>query len=75
MVDGSYLRLKNVQISYRWESPFMKRIGLQYATLSVIGDNLHVWDKVGIWDPAQTQDSGMKYPIQRIYTLQVQLKF
>lgn len=75
MVSGNYLRLKNVQISYRWENPFMKRIGLQHATLSLIGDNLHVWDKVGLWDPAQTKDSGMKYPIQRIYTLQVQLKF
>ncbi len=75
MVSGSYLRLKNVQISYRWEKPFMQRIGLQNATFSLIGDNLHVWDKVGIWDPAQTKDSGMKYPIQRIYTLQVQLKF
>lgn len=75
MVDGGYLRLKNVQISYRWKSPFMERIGLQYATISLVGDNLHVWDKVSLWDPAQTKESGMKYPIQRIYTLQVQLKF
>ncbi len=75
MVSGAYLRLKNVQISYRWKSRFMERIGLQSATFSLIGDNLHVWDKVGIWDPAQAKESGMKYPIQRIYTLQVQLKF
>lgn len=75
MVDGDYIRLKNIQLSYRWDSEILKNIGLQSATLSLIGDNLAIWDKVGLWDPAQTADSGLKYPIQRIYTLQVQLKF
>lgn len=75
MVDGSYLRLKNVQVSYLWKANWMRRIGLQSATLSFIGDNLHVWDKVELYDPAQGGDKGIKYPLQRVYTLQVQLKF
>lgn len=75
MVDGDYIRLKNIQVSYRWDSKILQRIGLQSAVFSFVGDNLAIWDKVGLWDPAQSKDSGMKYPIQRIYTLQVQLKF
>lgn len=75
IVDGSYIRLKNVQISYQMKTKFFERIGLQSATFSLIGDNLHVWDKVKLYDPAQLGDQGRKYPIQRVYTLQVLLKF
>ena len=75
MVDGDYLRLKNVQISYTMKNDFLERIGLQSATLSIIGDNLHVWDKVKLYDPAQFKDQGRKYPLQRVYTLQAALKF
>lgn len=75
MVDGSYLRLKNVQITYQMKQKWMQRIGLESANLSFIGDNLHVWDKVRLYDPAQGKDKGLKYPLQRVYTLQVQLKF
>ena len=76
MVDGDYLRLKNVQLSYRWDNAMLRKLGnLQSATFSFIADNLAIWDKVGLWDPAQTADSGLKYPIQRMYTLQMVLKF
>lgn len=75
MVDGSYIRLKNVQVSYQLKTKWLQRIGLQSATLSFIGDNLHIWDKVKLYDPAQGKDKGMKYPLQRVYTFQAILKF
>jgi TonB-linked SusC/RagA family outer membrane protein len=73
--DGSYLRLKNVQISYRTDAKFLHKLGVQNATVSLIGDNLHVWDKVEISDPTQASNNGASYPIQRVYTLQLNLKF
>lgn len=73
--DGSYLRLKNVQVSYTASTKILKKIGIQNAVISLIGENLHVWDKVKISDPTQASNNGAKYPIQRVFTLQLNLKF
>lgn len=75
LANGRYIRLKNVEVSYLWKAPWMKKIGLSSATLSVIGDNLHVWDKVKLWDPGQASKNGAVYPLQRRYTFQVYLTF
>lgn len=47
LADSKYLRLKNVDVSYRFTNNWLKsRVGVESATLSLIGENLHVWDKV-----------------------------
>ena len=75
--DGSYLRLKNVQLSYQMKANFLSKVGIQQASFSLIGDNLYVWDKLDdkIFDPAQATGNGARYPLQRIYTFQMNLKF
>lgn len=73
--DGSYIRLKNVQVSYTLRSKIMKKFGLQKAVISAIGDNLALWSKEKFIDPAQGRDHGTVYPIQRVYTLQLNLSF
>lgn len=75
MENGRYLRLKNVQITYDFISPFFKKIGLQGCQLSLIGDNLACWDGVKLWDPAQATGNGAVYPLQRVFTLQANLQF
>jgi TonB-linked SusC/RagA family outer membrane protein len=75
LTDGSYLRLKNVQISYQLKSAFLKKAGIKSSTFSIIGENLHVWDKVKIFDPAQANQNGAAYPLQRVVTLQMNLNF
>jgi TonB-linked SusC/RagA family outer membrane protein len=75
LADGSYLRLKNIQLAYRIPGALMKKIGLESATVSAIGDNLKVWDKVKLWDPGQASSNGGVYPLQRIYTLQLHVTF
>ena len=73
--NGRYLRLKNVQITYDFTSPFFQKIGLQGCQLSLIGDNLACWDGVKLWDPAQATGNGAVYPLQRVFTLQANLQF
>jgi len=73
--DGSYLRLKNVQISYQLTPEFMKRVGIKTTTLSIIGENLHVWSKVKDIDPAQASSNGAVYPLQRVVTFQLNMQF
>jgi TonB-linked SusC/RagA family outer membrane protein len=75
LADASYLRLKNLQVSYELKHPLIQRAGLQGVSISAVGDNLHCWDKVKLWDPGQASSNGAAYPLQRIYTLQVMLKF
>lgn len=74
--DGSYLRLKNVTLAYTTQNQLFKKIGIQSTTLSLIGENLWLWDKGDkIFDPTQASSNGAKYPIQRVITLQCNLKF
>jgi len=75
--DASYIRLKNVQLSYQTQADFLKRVGIESANFSLIGENLHVWDKLKdkSFDPAQATGNGAAYPLQRIYTFQMNLKF
>lgn len=76
LADGKYLRLKNVDVSYRFTNNWLKsRVGVESATLSLIGENLYVWDKVKLFDPSQASKNGAEYPLQRMYTLQLNLTF
>lgn len=76
LANGQYFRFKNLDISYRIENNWLKsRLGLEAATVSFIGDNLYVWDKVKLWDPAQASSNGGVYPLQRQFTAQLNLTF
>jgi TonB-linked SusC/RagA family outer membrane protein len=75
LADGRYIRLKNLEIAYRMPKLWMKKIGLESATISLIGDNLAVWDKVKLWDPGQASSNGSVYPVQRLYTIQLYVTF
>ncbi|MDR3188991.1 MAG: TonB-dependent receptor [Prevotellaceae bacterium] len=77
LADGSYMRLKNVELAYSLPQKWMRKTKVfESATLSVIGENLYVWDKMeGLWDPAQASDNGAVYPLQRKYTMQLFVTF
>ncbi|MBO7593768.1 MAG: SusC/RagA family TonB-linked outer membrane protein [Salinivirgaceae bacterium] len=44
--DGSYIRLKNVELAYSWHDGWVKNIGLNYLKLFVNGNNLWLWTKM-----------------------------
>lgn len=46
MFDGSYIRLKNVELAYSWHDGWIKRIGLSYLKLFVNGNNLWLWTRM-----------------------------
>ena len=76
LADGRYFRLKNIELSYRFTSAWLRdKISVQNATLSLVGENLHVWDKVKLWDPEQASSNGAVYPLQRKFTLQLNVTF
>lgn len=75
MANGRYLKLQNVTISYRYQAEWMKKLGMRHADVQLIGDNLACWDDVKLWDPEQASGNGAVYPLQRKFSLQVDIAF
>ncbi|MCF0198775.1 MAG: TonB-dependent receptor [Bacteroidaceae bacterium] len=46
LYDGSYFRLKNVEISYTWKDGWVKKAGLSSLKLLASGNNLWLWSRM-----------------------------
>jgi TonB-linked SusC/RagA family outer membrane protein len=44
--DGSYLRLKNAEIAYRFDNGWVNKIGMQSLRVYLSGNNLLLWTKM-----------------------------
>ncbi|MDR1120374.1 MAG: TonB-dependent receptor, partial [Dysgonamonadaceae bacterium] len=63
MRDGTFLRLKTVEIGYSLPKKWINAIKLQSARLYVTGNNLLVFSKFKMWDP-EMAGNGLAYPLQ-----------
>ena len=75
LADASYLRLKTMEIGYSLPAVWVEKLSMSGLRISVIGDNLHVWDKVKLFDPEQASSNGAVYPLTRSYTLVLRISF
>ncbi|MDO5570685.1 MAG: TonB-dependent receptor [Bacteroidales bacterium] len=75
LADASYLRLKTVEIGYTIPMKITQKAFIKNCRISIIGDNLCVWDNVKLWDPEQASSNGAAYPLTRSYTASLQLSF
>lgn len=73
MVNGAYLRWKTCEIGYSFPRNLLQKWRLGQLRISFTGDNLHVWDKVGLWDPEQASGNGAIYPLPRSFLLNIQM--
>lgn len=88
--DGSFLRLKNIQLGYAIPNSYLEKVGLSSARLYVSGQNLLTFTKYSGFDPEigdLTQDAANdvrslgigvdlgNYPQPRIFYLGVNVKF
>ena len=46
LYDGSYVRLKNIELAYNFTQKWVKTIGLSNLRLYVSGNNLWVWSRM-----------------------------
>ena len=73
--DAKYLRLKTLQISYDFNAPFMKRMGMNQLQLAFSGYNLLTFTPY-IWgDPEARATTSPSYPLQRTYMLSLKVGF
>src|SRR5699024_9454788 len=74
LYDASFLRLKNVQISYTLPSEWLPKIGISDLSVYVNGRNLMSWDRMlGNWDPERPD--GYYYPQVTTFTFGTNIKF
>jgi len=88
--DGSYLRLKNLQVGYTMPKPLTMTYGLEKVRFYVSGQNLLTWTDYSGFDPevgdlkwqagGGTQNLGIgvdlgSYPQPRLYTFGVNITF
>ena len=74
--DGSFLRLKNVEIGYELPKKALDAIRLDGVRFYVLGENICVWDHIKYWDPEMgNRNGGMSYPRSRTFTFGVQIDF
>lgn len=81
--DASFLRLKNVTLSYRLDLHKMK-IPFRDVTFSVLGDNLWLWKKYNGFDPDVSSEGTSStlrrvdlgaYPKARTITFSIQVRY
>lgn len=77
LMDGSYLKLKNLQIGYTIPESVLGKLGLQSARIYLTGDNLFVITKFEGFDPERNPDQSRfgEYPQLRIYSAGVKVQF
>jgi hypothetical protein len=46
LCDGSYIRLKNVEVAYTFNQPWVKKIGVKDLKVFVSGNNLWLWTRM-----------------------------
>lgn len=74
--DGSFLRLKNIEIGYQIPKSLLSKIGLETARIYLMGYNLAVWDDIKYFDPeAGNGNAGFNYPLPRTFTLGIDFTF
>lgn len=74
MKDASYLRLKNVEVSYTFDGSLLDKLHIDNMRLYANGYNLMTWDKVDIVDP-ESSGSGNQYPSMKVFNLGVDITF
>jgi hypothetical protein len=72
MRDGSFLRLKQLELGYSFGEIDKARIKNLRGYLSA--ENLFIFSPFKLWDP-EMGDNGLGYPIQRRFNIGIQLSF
>ena len=74
--DNSFLRFKNIQLSYTFTDRILERSALKAFSVFISGHNLFfIYDKVKFNDPESTSKTGWYYPQQRLVSAGLSITF
>jgi TonB-linked SusC/RagA family outer membrane protein len=72
--DGSFLRLKSVEIGYSFNDKLAEKLGVSAGRVYVSGTNLITFSKFKLWD-IEMGGNGLGYPIQKGANLGLNINF
>jgi len=72
--DGSFLRLKSLELGYSVPVKVIKKLNLSKVRIYVNGTNLFVISKFNLWDP-EMGSNGLGYPTQKVINLGMNVNF
>lgn len=73
--DASFLRLKNVEIAYNFNSKLLQSWKISNLRIYLNGSNLLCFDSIKILDPESVNPGGYYYPQTRVYNVGVNITF
>jgi TonB-dependent starch-binding outer membrane protein SusC len=73
--DMSYLRLKNLQLGYSFPKPLFRKLGVTNFRLAGSAENLLTATSFRGLDPEKAGNNNNLYPLNKAYSLSVQLSF
>ncbi|HKO82573.1 MAG TPA: SusC/RagA family TonB-linked outer membrane protein, partial [Chitinophagaceae bacterium] len=68
MRDGSFMRLKSLDVGYTLPTRFIKKIKLSNCRIYFNGLNLFTWSSFKMWDP-ELGGNGFNYPVQKVFNV------
>jgi TonB-linked SusC/RagA family outer membrane protein len=74
MKDASYIRLKNVELGYNFNTSGLKRLGIGNMRVYLNGYNLYTWDRLKVIDP-EASGGDMDYLLMKIFNIGLSVKF
>ncbi|HEY9559248.1 MAG TPA: SusC/RagA family TonB-linked outer membrane protein, partial [Anseongella sp.] len=74
MRDGTFLRLKQVELGYTLPEPTAQKLFMQSLRIYLSGTNLFTWSKFKLWD-VEMGNNGLGYPNQRVLNIGVLANF
>ena len=72
--DGTFLRLKSLEIGYSFNADILKKVKLKNARIYLTGTNLLTISRFKIWD-VEMGGNGLGYPIQKTTNIGINLNF
>lgn len=72
--DGKLLRLKTLEVGYTFPKSIIRKNIIQNIRIYFSGSNLLCFKKFDLWDPEMGSD-GLNYPLQRVYSLGLNVNF
>jgi len=74
MRDGSFLRLKQVEMGYTLPRKWSEKMHMSNFRLYVSGNNLLLFSKFKLWD-VEMAGEGLGYPIQKVFNIGLNISF
>ncbi len=73
--DASYLRLKNLQVSYTFPKKWLEKSPMSRVMIYGSGYNLYTWDNIRVVDPESRAGGQYFYPQTKIFNVGINVTF